>query len=144
MSAHAARPGSGPRNETCGTCAFLGRPEPTGGRRKCALAKGASSNVSPADAACSGWRQGAARVATTAAPRLPRASGVLPDDLKRIEKLLGRVIEDPADFTEFQVDFAFANADRIEKYGRRARFTKKQLQVIDQIEQSIDKLESGS
>lgn len=57
---HAARPGSGPKGETCGTCQHIARKRMSKTYIKCALAKatwtgGGGSDVRVMDPACSKW-----------------------------------------------------------------------------------------
>lgn len=60
------------------------------------------------------------------------------DDLARLDKALSAVIQNPGFFTDFQVDFAFSNADRLEAYGTGAFWSGKQWEVIDGIEKKME------
>lgn len=60
------------------------------------------------------------------------------DDFERIDKALTAVIEASGDFTEFQVDFAYGNANRLEKYGRNTFMSVKQWEVIEGIEKKME------
>ena len=61
-----------------------------------------------------------------------------PDDLARLDKALTAVIQSPGFFTDFEVDFAFSNADRLEAYGAGAFWSEKQWEVIDGIEKKLE------
>lgn len=57
---HAARPGTGPECETCGSCAHYTLRQMSKTYRKCALTKatwtgGAGSDIRAGDPACSKW-----------------------------------------------------------------------------------------
>jgi hypothetical protein len=62
---------------------------------------------------------------------------------KRVDAALGTVVEQAGGFTDFQVDFAMGNADRLDRFGRATRFTEKQWKVIAEIEQRIAALNAG-
>ncbi len=61
-----------------------------------------------------------------------------PDDLARLDAALGAVIQNPGFFTEFQVDFAMTNANRLETYGAGAYWSAKQWEVIEGIEKTME------
>lgn len=65
-------------------------------------------------------------------------------EFRRIDRLLGLVIERPGEFTQFQVDFAMTNAERLELYGRNANFSDRQKRVIDKIEKRVGAIEAGA
>ena len=65
------------------------------------------------------------------------------DEFKRIDKALERVLSESTEFTDFEVDFAFKNADRLGKYGCRTRFSEAQLRVVDKIEKKIVDMEEA-
>ena len=48
------------------------------------------------------------------------------------------VIEAPGDFTEFQVDFACRNANRLETHGRDTFMSVKQWAVVEGIERKME------
>lgn len=59
---HAARPGTGPDGETCGSCAHVFRRQLGKTYLKCSLAKakwtgGGASDIRARDAACSRWER---------------------------------------------------------------------------------------
>ena len=60
------------------------------------------------------------------------------DDFDRIDKALTAVIEAPGDFTEFQVDFAYRNASRLDTHGLNTFMSDKQWTVIEGIEKKME------
>lgn len=60
------------------------------------------------------------------------------DDLARVERLLGLVIENAPCFSEFQVDFALSLADRAERFRERLYLSTKQHDVLDGIERRAE------
>ena len=60
------------------------------------------------------------------------------DDVARIDKALTAVIEAPGSFTEFQVDFAYRNASRLDTHGRDTFMSDKQWGVIEGIEKKME------
>lgn len=58
-------------------------------------------------------------------------------DFARIDSALAAVIVEPGNFTEFQVDFAMTNAERLDLYGEATNFSEKQLGVVREIEARI-------
>jgi len=74
-----------------------------------------------------------------------RAAPLSAEQLAQIEAALGTVLDGPADFHEFQVDFAFSMADRIEKYGALAFVSAKEWDVIKRIEtRAVEIAEGGA
>jgi hypothetical protein len=65
---------------------------------------------------------------------------ILGDDatLARVDKALSAVIEAPGDFTDFEVDFATSNADRIDEFGILTRWSLAQWKVVEEIEKKIN------
>ncbi len=61
-----------------------------------------------------------------------------PDDLARLNRVLSAVIESPGDFTDFQVDFAFNNADKLDAYKLDTFWSTKQWTVIEGIEKRME------
>jgi|GEM_PF-2913788 len=61
--------------------------------------------------------------------------------LARIERLLGTVIDHPAEFTAFQVDFTTSNVNRIDRFGTGTLFSAKQHAVLDEIGERIGQLQ---
>lgn len=62
-SGHAARPGSGPAGETCGSCAHLVRKKMAKTYLKCGLmeahwTRGGKTDLRARDAACAKWEKG--------------------------------------------------------------------------------------
>ena len=60
------------------------------------------------------------------------------DDVERIDKALTAVMEAPGDFTEFQVDFAYSNASRLDTHGLNTFMSVKQWEVIEGIEKKME------
>lgn len=73
----------------------------------------------------------------------PKPEPLSAEQLAQIEAALGAVLDGPADFHEFQVDFAFSMADRVEKYGADAFVSAKQWAVIARIETRAAELADG-
>jgi|GEM_PF-5917144 len=70
-----------------------------------------------------------------------KANPMTRDEFEEIDKTLSCVIENPADYSEFQVDFAMRNADRLGRFREATVFTAKQRQVIDEIQARTDAME---
>lgn len=62
----------------------------------------------------------------------------------RADKALSKVIACPGAFTEFQVDFAMTNADRLDKHRLNTRLTNRQWRVIERIEITVNVLEGDA
>lgn len=60
------------------------------------------------------------------------------DDYDRIQKALTAVIESPGEFTDFQVDFAFSNADKLDNFKLDTFWSDKQWAVIEGIEKKME------
>ena len=60
------------------------------------------------------------------------------EELARIERLLGLVIENAPAFSEFQVDFAMSLADRAGRFRERMYLSTKQQDVLDGIERRAE------
>lgn len=61
------------------------------------------------------------------------------DYLDYADRMLGLVIDHPAIFSAFEMDFAMATADRFAKFGTRTILSEKQMQVIARIEEKAEK-----
>lgn len=62
-------------------------------------------------------------------------------EFAHVDALLGRVIEEAGEFDSFHVDFATRNANRLDRYGVRTLFTKRQWKVIREIETRAARLD---
>lgn len=61
-----------------------------------------------------------------------------PQELARIERLLGLVIENAPAFSAFQVDFAMSLADHAGRFRERMYISTKQQDVLDGIERRAE------
>ncbi|MBF0094900.1 MAG: hypothetical protein HQL34_10200 [Alphaproteobacteria bacterium] len=66
------------------------------------------------------------------------------DEFDRINRALAAVLEDGVGFGDFLSDFALSNADRLEKYGLKTRFTARQWEMIRKIEARIKAMEDAN
>lgn len=64
-------------------------------------------------------------------------------EFDRIDRALAAVIGDGEGFGDFLTDFALSNADRLEKYGLKTRFSPKQREMIRKIEARIKEMEDA-
>ena len=62
-----------------------------------------------------------------------------PEDVYRIDRLFGLVIDNPDCFGEFLVDFVDSNVARLARYQQTTRFSEKQMQVIKDIAEAAAK-----
>lgn len=62
------------------------------------------------------------------------------DDVARIDRVLGVVIENAGAFSDFEVDFALSNASRAGEFGFLTRISSKQWEVIERLEAKIGEL----
>ena len=67
-------------------------------------------------------------------------SALSQDDVARIDRVLGVVIENAGEFSESQVDFAMSNASRLDEFKRLTRISPKQWEVIEDLETKIGEL----
>ena len=59
------------------------------------------------------------------------------EEFTRIDRALAAVLAARGEFTDFEVNFAYDNADRLERFGKDTLFSDKQLAVIEGIEKKI-------
>ena len=77
-------------------------------------------------------------------PSHAKSGDLSAEELARLEAALGAVLDGPADFHEFQVDFAFSMADRVERYGAGTFVSDKQWAVIARIERRASEIADGA
>ena len=63
------------------------------------------------------------------------------DDFDRIDKVLSVVIDQAGEFTDFEVDFAMRNANRLDEFQLYTRFSDSQWGVLERLEKKIEEMD---